>query len=75
MLQVQILSPNSIEVKKKGLHRNTDGLCPRNRVENKNKKDLHPNLVRYLAGIWDLFVLTATFLSDHPDPYPQWRER
>ena len=35
----------------------------------KKKKALHHNLVQYLAGLWDLLELTATFLSNHPDVY------
>ena len=60
--------------KKKGLHRKLKGFYPLNRVKTK-KKGLHLRLVLYSAGIWDLFVLTATLSSDHPDAYSQGRER
>ena len=33
------------------------------------KKGLHHNLALYSAKIWDLLVLTATFLPNHPDAY------
>ena len=58
--------------KKKGLQRKLKRVCRLNRV--KINKSLHYNLVLYSAGIWDLLVLTATFLSNHPNAYSQWRE-
>ena len=36
-------------------------------------KGLHRNLVLHSAGIWDLLVVTAIFLSNHPDAYSYWR--
>ena len=75
-LQVEILSRIRLKTKykKKSLHRKLKGFCLINRVKTKKKKEgLHRNLVLFSARIWDLFVLTATFSSDHPDPYSQQR--
>ena len=71
MLQVRTLSPNPIEDQKK------KGLCPLNRAKTKKKvfTERKPKKGLYSAGIWDLFVLTATFSFNHPDAYSQWRER
>ena len=42
------------------------GFCPQIRLKTP-KKGLHRNLVLFSAGIWNLLVLTATFLSNLPD--------
>ena len=82
MLQVQMLSPNSIEDQKKkkgkkGLQRKLKGFCALNRVKTKEKKKEKKVFsaiwyYTYSDTIWVLFVLTATFLSIHPDAYSQW---
>ena len=38
MLQVQILSPNSIEDQKKGFHQKLKGFCSQNRVKTEKKR-------------------------------------
>ena len=55
-----------------GLHRKLKGFCPLNEVKTETEKGLHRNLVLCSAGIWDLFVLTGTFSSDHPALKSRW---
>ena len=71
MLQVQILSPNSTadQAKKRP--------SPKIKrfLSSKSIEDQITVMVSFSAEFWDLFVLTATFSSDHPDAYSQWRDR
>ena len=56
MIQVQILSPDSIE----------------NQNKKTKKKRLHGHLSLYSAGTWNLFLLTGIFLSTHPAMISRW---
>ena len=72
MVQVQILSPTSRE-DKKSLHRKLKFLSPKS-SESLKKKGFsalwdHTSFGRKL---WDSFVLTGTFSSDHPALKSQW---
>ena len=44
-------------------------------LSSKSIEDQITVMVSFSAEFWDLFVLTATFSSDHPDAYSEWRER
>ena len=66
-LEVQMLSPNSIQEQKKSLYRNLKEFCPQIQLKTPKREGLNHNLVLYLAGICDLLVLTATAFSNRPD--------
>ena len=76
LLQVQMLSPSSMEDQKKNVFKKIEGILSPNLIEDqkKKRKKEKKSTPQYSAGIGDLFVLTAAFSSNHPNAYSQWRE-